>query len=50
MGALGVDRVHCIDFMSREELERDLGLRLSSQNFLITFHPVTLEFDAESAS
>ena len=45
VGALGVDRVHCIDFMSREELERDLGLAIKSK-FLITFHPVTLEFDA----
>ena len=43
VGALGLVSVDEVERMSREELEKDLGLKFKEKNILITYHPVTLE-------
>lgn len=44
-GAPGLDHLTTLNFMSREELARDLGVDLSGRLFVVTYHPVTLEED-----
>jgi len=41
VGALGLDSMHRLKMLTREELEKSLGFRLSKSNLLVTFHPVT---------
>lgn len=41
-GSPGLDHLSHINYMSREELEGDLGIKLSPPVFLVTYHPVTL--------
>lgn len=43
VGGMGVDVISTTQLKSREEIERELDLKFSSRNLLITFHPVTLE-------
>lgn len=43
VGAIGLDVAERLDFLSREELESELGFKFGERNLLITFHPVTLE-------
>jgi GDP/UDP-N,N'-diacetylbacillosamine 2-epimerase (hydrolysing) len=43
VGGLGVDVIKRMQLLSREELEASLDFKLGSRNFLVTFHPVTLE-------
>ena len=47
-GSLTVDRIQRMDFLSRQELERELDFKLRKVNYLVTFHPVTLENDSSS--
>ncbi len=47
-GGLGVDSILRLDFLSRIELERQLGFTFLNKNILVTFHPVTLEDDSAS--
>lgn len=42
-GAPGLDNLHKIRLLDRDELAQQLGLDLASPFLLITFHPVTLE-------
>lgn len=42
VGALGIENIRKLHLMSREELERSIGFSLGVQNFLITYHPATL--------
>lgn len=44
-GALALDTLHSIRLMNSEELEADLGFRSDIRPLLVTFHPVTLEFE-----
>jgi len=45
-GAPGLDNLHSEKLLSREELSSNLGLQISDSRFLIvTYHPVTLEFE-----
>jgi len=44
-GAPSLDNFHRIQLLSREELEKQYGLDLRSPFLLITYHPVTLEYD-----
>jgi len=46
VGGLGLDNIKKLSLLSRDELERDLGINLLARNLLITFHPVTLEDNA----
>ncbi|MBL8013105.1 MAG: UDP-N-acetylglucosamine 2-epimerase (hydrolyzing) [Candidatus Omnitrophica bacterium] len=47
VGAIGLDNLRLLKLLSREQLESNLNMRFGSKNFLITFHPVTLEKDSE---
>jgi UDP-hydrolysing UDP-N-acetyl-D-glucosamine 2-epimerase len=40
-GAPGLDYLDQHEFISREQLENNLGIKFTKQNFLITFHSVT---------
>ena len=43
VGGLGVDNILRSHLLPRDQLEIDLGFRFLTRNFLVTFHPVTLE-------
>ncbi len=44
-GALAVDNIRTTKFLTREELEAKVGLSLDRPPLLVTFHPVTMEFE-----
>lgn len=46
VGALAVENVKTIDFTSREDLSKDIGIDLAEDYAVVTFHPVTLEEDS----
>lgn len=41
VGALGVENIHKVKLLSREELSFQLGITFRKTNFLVTFHPET---------
>lgn len=41
-GSPGLDNLQKLSFISKSELENQLGLKFGKINFLITYHPVTL--------
>jgi UDP-hydrolysing UDP-N-acetyl-D-glucosamine 2-epimerase len=41
-GAVGLDNIHRLRLLERDELARDLGFDLGKAYFLVTYHPVTL--------
>lgn len=43
VGGLGIDNIKRLKLLSREELQASLNFTFQEHNFLITFHPVTLE-------
>jgi UDP-hydrolysing UDP-N-acetyl-D-glucosamine 2-epimerase len=45
-GAPGLDNINQIDFLSREQLEERVGLTLSGTPLLVTYHPVTYQFES----
>ncbi|SEK59493.1 UDP-N-acetylglucosamine 2-epimerase [Ectothiorhodospira marina] len=45
VGGLGIDNILRLKLLSREELEEALDFNLAPRNLLITFHPVTLEYN-----
>lgn len=48
-GAIGVYNAMNEPLLSRDELERSVGLRLGPQALLVTYHPVTLDDDTRPA-
>lgn len=48
VGGLGVDSIRRVQLLGRAELESAIDFQLKSKNFLITFHPVTLEKNTSS--
>jgi UDP-hydrolysing UDP-N-acetyl-D-glucosamine 2-epimerase len=44
-GAPGLDNLHSITLLSQEELGAQFGLRLDNPTLLVTYHPVTLEYE-----
>ena len=48
VGGLGVDSIRRVELLGRAELESVIDFKLMSKNFLITFHPVTLEKNTSS--
>lgn len=48
VGAVGLDRIKEMNFLSREELTKNLAVNFGKKNILCTFHPVTL--DAEESA
>jgi UDP-hydrolysing UDP-N-acetyl-D-glucosamine 2-epimerase len=45
VGSPGLDHLRRRQLLTRQELERALGVSLGVRNLLVTFHPVTLEAD-----
>ncbi len=43
VGALGVDSIQRLQLMAKDELESAIDFKFGIRNFLVTFHPVTLE-------
>jgi GDP/UDP-N,N'-diacetylbacillosamine 2-epimerase (hydrolysing) len=43
VGALGIENINRLRLFNKEELESHIKFKLSSLNFLVTFHPVTLD-------
>ncbi|MDA9288021.1 UDP-N-acetylglucosamine 2-epimerase, partial [Amylibacter sp.] len=43
VGSPGLDYIHRSQFPSRKKLEKELDFKFKKVNFLITFHPVTLD-------
>jgi len=48
VGGLGLDSILRLKLLSRSELEEQLHFKFSRRNFLITFHPSTLERHSSS--
>jgi GDP/UDP-N,N'-diacetylbacillosamine 2-epimerase (hydrolysing) len=44
-GDPGIENIKNTYFLTREELEKSLGVKLESQLVLVTYHPVTLEIE-----
>ena len=42
VGGLGVDAIERTDLLSQEEIESELGFRISGKLLAVTYHPVTL--------
>ncbi|WP_373230798.1 UDP-N-acetylglucosamine 2-epimerase [Cohnella sp.] len=42
VGAVGLDNVHRLSLLSREQLEHSLTFQLGNRCFLVTYHPLTL--------
>lgn len=42
-GSPGIDNIHNLHLVAKDEFERSLGFKLGEKNLLVTFHPVTLE-------
>lgn len=42
-GAIGIDNIKNELLMSKEELEKSINFKFKKSNYLITYHPVTLE-------
>lgn len=43
VGAIGIDAINNLEFLSKEELQDTMGITLTNFILLVTFHPVTLE-------
>lgn len=43
VGGLGIDNILKLNILDKQELEQSIDFKLRKRNFLITFHPVTLE-------
>lgn len=49
VGAIGLDRIKEMKFLSREELSKDLKISFGKKNILCTFHSVTIDPTESSA-
>lgn len=43
VGALGIENINRLTLLNKEEFESSIDFKLSRMNFLVTFHPVTLD-------
>lgn len=43
VGALALDNIRRLKLLSRQEIEKEIGFSLGALNFVLTYHPVTLE-------
>lgn len=43
LGALGIENINRIKFLSKNEIEQNLNFSFLLKNYLVTFHPETLE-------
>ncbi|PSK94446.1 UDP-N-acetylglucosamine 2-epimerase [Taibaiella chishuiensis] len=42
VGAIGLDNIHDLPLLNRQELEQQLGITFLERNYLVTFHPATM--------
>lgn len=42
-GSPGIDNIYNLNLLSKKEFEKSINFKLSKLNFLVTYHPVTLE-------
>ncbi len=47
-GAPGIENIKRLKLFQRHELEKELGIKFGKTNFLVTYHPVTLQNDSTS--
>jgi GDP/UDP-N,N'-diacetylbacillosamine 2-epimerase (hydrolysing) len=47
VGSLGVEGLNNLDLLDKRALEETIGFRLEKNNFLVTYHPVTIDKDYE---
>lgn len=45
-GTPALDNIRTMQFLGRSELENSLGFKFKKRNFLVTYHPVTLDNEA----
>ncbi|WP_276382073.1 UDP-N-acetylglucosamine 2-epimerase [Flavobacterium sp. H4147] len=43
VGALGIENINKLKLLNRKEFEQSINFHLKQNNFLVTFHPVTLD-------
>lgn len=43
VGGMGIENIHRLSLLSKEDFETAINFKLASKNLLITFHPTTLE-------
>ena len=43
VGALGIENINKLNLLNRSDFEKSIDFKLNKRNFLITFHPVTLD-------
>ncbi|HEY8919346.1 MAG TPA: UDP-N-acetylglucosamine 2-epimerase [Chitinophaga sp.] len=46
VGALGIENINRLPLLNKERFEESIGFKLGEKNLLVTFHPVTLEFNS----
>lgn len=46
-GALGIENIMNINYISKKELEKELNFSLDKPYAVVTYHPVTLENNSE---
>lgn len=44
-GAPGLDHLHTLDFLDADALKKQFGLKFDTAPLLVTYHPVTLEYE-----
>ena len=44
VGSIGLDNIRHLQLLSREDLERSIGFKISKKTYMVTYHPVTLEY------
>jgi GDP/UDP-N,N'-diacetylbacillosamine 2-epimerase (hydrolysing) len=45
VGSCGMDNIFQLKLLSKNEFEESIGFKLGKKNIIVTFHPVTLEFN-----
>jgi GDP/UDP-N,N'-diacetylbacillosamine 2-epimerase (hydrolysing) len=45
VGQAGIENIKKLEFVDREDLEKDLKINTNKKTFLITYHPVTLDVE-----
>ncbi|SEL00269.1 GDP/UDP-N,N'-diacetylbacillosamine 2-epimerase (hydrolysing) [Chitinophaga rupis] len=46
VGAFGIENINRLTLLNRTAFEESIGFKLKTRNILVTFHPVTLEFNS----
>ena len=49
VGGLGIENINKLDLLDREGFEKSINNKLKTNNYLVTFHPVTLDKNSAEA-